>query len=243
MLLVKPFWDDKVIVCAAAAATAPTGGQYNWITIPWQSWDYTQDNAYGTVEVSVTGGSYTFEVKFYKLNGNPTSQVGTTESGYSFVDGRLVKAGSDLKIFMTPSGVFGADQGSNGGFAGARKPDPTMISSEVIGKSFRGVLFKYWPSGTGETQAIGATGEAAGLIKGASFTDVDVSAEPDYSQCATLEFGAITNGLARGILTDPGGSYAFALVCSKVGDANKILVFGIATQESGIPYNFLAIEQ
>jgi hypothetical protein len=247
MLLVKPGGGDaenKVIICAAAAASAPPAGQYNWVTLPWKDWDYTQDNAYGTVEVSETAGSYTFGVKFYKLDNTPPAQASTTESGYSFINGMFTKTGSDLKLFVTPSGVFGADQGSHGGLVGAIKPDPDMITSDVIGKKFRGVLFKLWPSGTGETEPIGATGESAGLIRGASFTDVDVSAEPNYTQSVTLEFGTITNGIASGTLIGNGESSVFTLVCSKVGDSNKILVFGISTQEgSGIPYNFLVIEK
>jgi hypothetical protein len=148
---------------------------------------------------------------------------------------------------MTPSGVFGADNASNGGFAGAIKPSTDITTSEIIGKNFRGVLFKYWPAtGTGETEPVGATGEAAGLIKGASFlgTTIDTSTEPDYTQNVTLEFGTMTNGIASGILIGNGESSVFTLVCSRVGDSNKIMVFGISTQEgSGIPYNFLVIEK
>jgi hypothetical protein len=146
---------------------------------------------------------------------------------------------------MTPSGAFGADQGSNGGFAGARKPSPAMTTEEVIGKQFRGVMFRFnAATGTGETRPIGATGEAAGLIRGAEFTDVDVSAEPNYTQSVTLEFGAINNGIASGPLIGGMDNSNFTMVCSRVGDSNKILVFGISTQESsGNPYNFLVIEK
>ena len=246
MLLVKPGGEhDNVIICAAAAPTAPPGGQYNWVQLPWQGWNYTNSNAYGTVEVIESSGSYTFEVKFYKVDGNASPQVGTTESGFSFANGMLQKTGSDLKIFMTPSGVFGADQGSNGGFAGAIKPSLAMTTDEGIGKRFRGVMFRFnATTGTGETRPIGASGEAAGLIRGAEFTDVDISAEPNYSQSVTLEFGSIDNGIAHGPLVGQNDNSTFTMVISKVGDSEKILVFGISTQESsGDPYNFLVIEK
>jgi hypothetical protein len=246
MLLVKPTTEvggdtDKVIVCAAAASTAPLAGQYNWITIPWNGWT-SNDQAYGTVEVTVTNGVYTFEVKTYALSDNPGTP--TTEGGYTFSNGILSKAGSSLEVFMTPSGIYFGDSGPDrGGFAGASYE---VDSGDVLLHSYRGVLFKYDPSGGSQhwTQAIGATKEVGHdwLIGGRFISDA--SAEPYYAptESVTLEFSAQQpNGIIPATMTGIDFSCLPArMVVKKVND--KLVVFGIAADNAGNPQNFLVIQ-
>ncbi len=247
MLLVKPAESsDNVIVCAASAASAPTEECYSYITIPSSGWDYTSYPAFGTVEATL-GSTYTFEVFSHLLDG--TAQLPTTESNYTFSGGKFSRADSNFQIFVTPSGVFVADNGpNNGGIAGAASYT-TFTSEAVIGKQFRGVLFKYYPgTQTGETEPIGATGEANGTVRGGSFLfeRTLASSEPNYTNGPTLEFGAsIANGVYSGTMhTTNFAPTPFALIMAPVGNPQKMMVFGISTQEgSGIPYNFLVIEQ
>ena len=256
MLMVKPAGNsnsDKVIICAASATSAPANGTIcNLITIPWAGWLATSA-AYGTVEV-ISGDTYTFEVVQQNLKGHVIAESSSAQSGFHFSNGMFSKPGDDMKIFITPSGVFAGDAGpGRGGFAGASAEAGIATAQNakdaVEGRIFRGVMFNYDPAeNTGETQAIGATGEVGGIIHGSDFTglDIETSAEPDYlSHMATLEFtDAISPGMVRGTLDTGSDVNNFVLVVAHVGDTQKLAVIGITTQEgSGRPQNFIVIEQ
>lgn len=253
MLLVKPTHGNggaKVIVCGAAASTAPTSDNYNFINIPKNNWDDT-GGAFGTAESSFSGNSYTFEVWNRKMNN--TTDNHTVEGGWVFENGYFSRPGVSKKIFVAPSGIFCGDNGTGeGGFVGAvadhdNFPDLDTAKTAVIGKQFRGVLFKYNPVlDSGETQTVGATGEANGTIHGGGFMgeNIDTSAEADYTNQVTIELTGLTNGLASGTLDDDGGKNTMHLMLAKIG--SKIMVFGISTNETGSApdtYNFLVIEQ
>lgn len=232
--------DDRVIVCAAKATTAPGAGPYNFVNIPWMGWS-SGDDAYGTVEVTESGGSYSFDVRTYDLSG---AQVGASqEAGFTFSDGRLSKAGNPLQIFMTPSGCYMGDSGpGNGGFAGAAKQAANV--AEACTKQYRGVLFAYDPgTGGGETMAVGAEPHPtlSNALWGYSFDDVELNTRRTGG--VTLEFGAQQdNGILNGTMThDNGAVSAFKMVVSQV--SSKYIVFGIATDGAGYPQNFLVVEQ
>ena len=256
MLLVKPIGPsnvDKVIVCAAAASSAPANGTIcNFINIPWQGWLSTSA-AYGPAEV-ISGSSYTFEVVQQNLDGDVIIENSGSMEGFHFSNGMFSNPSDDMKIFITPSGVFAGDSGpGRGGIAGA-SAEADIVSGDtagdaVIGKIFRGVMFTYDPAtGTGETQAIGATGEADGTIHGSDFADIEISSEPQFSDhMVTLEFtdgAAVSPGMVRGTLDDSTDVNNFVLVVAKIGNEEKIAVIGITTREgSGWPQNFIVIER
>jgi hypothetical protein len=256
MLLVKPTGDsnsDKVIVCAASASSAPSNGTIcNFITIPWAGWLGT-DAAYGTAEV-ITGSTYTFEVLQQNFAGNVIAESSGPQSGFVFSNGIFSNPTQDMKIFVTPSGVFAGDAGpGRGGIAGASAEadilDGTDAQNAVKGKIFRGVMFNYDPANnSGETQAIGATGESDGSIHGSDFANIETYVDPQFSDhMATLEFTtgpAISPGMVRGTLDNGTDLNDFVLVVAKIGDPEKIAVIGITTQEgSGRPQNFIVIER
>jgi len=241
MLLVKPGNSgDKLIVCAARAAVAPSAGQYNWVKIPEVGWN-TNSTAYGTVEVTASGGLYDFDVRTYDINGN--FKDATLEAGYSFVSGRLSKAGSDLQIFMTPSGAYMGDSGpQTGGFAGVK--NETVNLSEVVSQNYRGVLFSYNSgNGQGETKPVGAGPHPtiSGALRGWSYTDVDNNVI-DSTSYVTLTFEAQDNsGVLSGIMTTTGGSKEFKMVIAKI--SGKYVVAGIDAAASSNPENFIVVQQ
>jgi hypothetical protein len=173
-------------------------------------------------------------------------------SGFHFSNGMFSNPNDNMKIFITPSGVFAGDAGpGHGGIAGATVEamfaDEGDAQGEVPGKIFRGVLFNYNPAtGTGETQPIGATGEANGSIHGSDFLDIESDVDPQWgTHLSTLEFtGVISPGMIKGTLENNGELNTFVMVVAYVGDPQKLAVIGITTQEgSGNPQNFIVIEQ
>jgi hypothetical protein len=239
-LLVKPGTYAKVVLCAAKATTAPSAGYYNWVIVPWTSWT-TALPAYGTVEVTKSNDLYTFYNRTYDLNQNFVSYEVYT--GFSFGNGKLTKAGNNLQVFMTPSGMYAGDQGTGvGGFFGAQKQVVSL--SDVANKEYRGVLFKYYTStGTGETQPIGATPHptVSGAIKGFDYSDIEQNTINPAS-IATLEFGSQNaSGIVSGTLKEPNGTNnTFHMVISQIN--NKYVVLGISTSNN-LPYNFLVLEK
>jgi hypothetical protein len=239
VLLVYP-GGNNIIVCAARAATAPPAGQYNYINIPWPGWTRAK-HSYGTVEVTESGGSYTFDVCKYDLDGNLVEV--TQEAGYGFSDGRLIRVGRELQVFLTPSGAFLGDNGKDyGGFAGVI--NQSVDFSALAAKEFRGVLFSYDVTSHHDLiEAIGAEPHPtlAHALSGFSFSDVEKNIRETGG--VTLEFGAQAgNGIISGTLTHRNGTVDyFDLVAASVG--GKYIVFGIATDGSGRPQNFLVVEK
>jgi hypothetical protein len=240
LLVVKPADDDSVIVCCARAATAPAAGQYNFVNIPWPSWT-SASSTFGTVEVSAAGGLFSFNVKSYDLYGNPVGA--NLESGFSFSNGKLIKAGNPLQIFMTPSGAFLGDNGPGyGGFVGVA--NQSIGPTAVAGKQYRGVLFSYdVTSHHGLIEAIGAEPHPgkSNALQGFTFSDIDHNIRE--TEGVTLEFGAQAgNGIIAGSMTHRNGTIdSFNMVASQVG--GKYIVFGISTDGHGRPQNFLVVEK
>ncbi len=236
-LIVKPTGEsDNVIVCAAKASTAPTSGQYNWIQIPWGGWT-TAETAYGTVEVTA-GTTYDFDVHFFLLSGE--SNGTTQETGYSWSDGVLSRAGSDLKIGFMPSGVFACDQGEgHGGFVGAVRM--TATSTEAAAHNYRGVLFSF-DSGTGDdTHAIAADPHGAGKLWG---YDIDVNTGlPISADGITIEFGAQDDtGIISATKQETDGNiYPMKMLASQVN--GKYIVFGVSSRQDGGYENFIVIQK
>jgi len=243
LLLVKP-GDDRVIICAGKATTPPPAGDYPWVTIPNHSWAKTGETSYGKTTVTVSNGLYTFEVI---TRDSADSNLGTQITGeYTFVNGRLVKAGDPMEIFMTPSGIFIGDQGSGeGGFAGATKE--VVNIADAVNRNYRGVQFKYYPdTGTGETEPIGAEPHLPTALRGFGYEDMASLESNTYSLGPTLEM--YTQDPTTGIVTgemfhDHGYVMPFRMVVSRVNTNDKYIVFGLSYNDEGSPYSFLAVEQ
>ncbi len=190
MLLVKPITStsgsssDRLIVCAAAASSLPPTGQYNFIQMPYGGAGWSVNSpAYGTVEVTSTSSVSTFDVRSYTINDAVFTDGTTVETGFSYNNGTFSSSGSSLEVFMTPSGIFIGDNGSDrGGFAGVSNSTGIDIA-DVKSKTYRGVLFKYDYSGGGNTMTIpvGATFEANGWLHGGMYDDIATNEAPDYA--------------------------------------------------------------
>jgi|GEM_PF-1461349 len=253
-LLVKPMGaegtdEDRVIICAAAAAAGPAGGNdYPYIRIPDQTWAPTGETSYGISTSNLAGGVYTFEVNSWDYAGDPVS-VGQLAPDYTFADGKLTSPVSSTEIYMTPSGVFIGDEGEDlGGFAGGGKStDPSITVEVATGRNYRGVIFHYnITTGSGSTDAIGAREYPSmpGVIQGWTFDDVDTQTGP-LTEWTTLEFTDFSDGFAFGTLRDTQGfSNTFKMLISNVGTVSspKYLIFGISIDGDGNPQNFLVIE-
>jgi len=249
LLAVKPMSGESgsdVIVCAAAATMEPDApASYSVIYIPWSGWDVANDQAYATVEAVKNGttGSFEFTVTDFYMGGT-VKGVPDTKTGFTFEAGRLTSSGSPgLQIFMTPSNVFIGDSGpGQGGMAGAKVPITAILSTEMSGKEFRGILFKYFINGDhpSETEPIGAAGQPDGRIFAGSFLNNDYLSPnygkflDTYSKTVTLEFTGTTGGITTGILRGTDGATSesiFNLIISKVGADDKMMIMGIATGE------------
>ncbi len=249
-LLVKPMGAedteaDRVIVCAAAAATGPSGGNdYPYIRVPDQTWSSEAETSYGISTANLVNGVYTFEVDSWDYYGGVVSS-GQQAPDFTFHDGKLTSPLSSTEVYITPSGVFIGDEGEDqGGFAGGLKATDASITLEVAdGRNYRGVIFHYnLATGSGSTDAIGAreSPDFPGIIQGWTFDNVDTQTEP-LTEWTTLEFTDFSDGFASGTLRDTSGfTNTFKMLISDVG--GKYMIFGISIDGDGNPQNFLVIE-
>ena len=236
---------DNIIVCTAHSSTQPTAGKYVWVTMPWQGWAIG-DTAYGSVEATLSG-AWSFNVTNFLLTGEPESNV--TKSGYTFSDGIMDNTHypTDPKLFMTPTGVFMGDNGTNGGFAGASVE--AINITDLANKNYRGVRFVYnSTSGTNETLPVTAYPNGTNKMIGKGYPN-GVEGDPDASNYVGITFEAqdLSSGIIPMYITDYGagpvtnGTSIYKAVASKVGSSGKYMLFGFGV-ESGEPTNFLVIQ-
>jgi hypothetical protein len=240
MLLVKPGGNmDRLIACAARATGSPEAGQYNFVKFPYPNWT-TSHKAYGTVEVTVSGGLYNFYIMAYQLDGSLKST--DNETGYLNTDGRLIRAGSSLEVFMTPSGIFFGDSTGSAGFAGV-KNEPVTVS-DLIAQNYRGILFDYNSStGLGSTVPVGAGPHPtlANSMQGWGYVDIENNI-PATSNYVTLTFGAQdSSGVFSGTRTGGNNTKDFKLVAAKID--GKYIIIGIEAADEHSPENFLLVQQ
>jgi len=242
MLIVKPADSDRLIVCAAQATIEPTAGQYNWIKVPNSGWNANANTGYGTADVSVSGGQCNIYLSRYMIDGSLISA--TLEAGYIFANGRLIKSGSDLSVFMTPSGLFIGDNGlGSGGFAGLKYEAVNI--SDAMAKEYRGAQFTFDSStGLGSTVALGSGPNPAAprTMRVWNYSDVDNNVI-DTSTYATLSpVTQESSGIVSGtLLYSNGASRNIKMAIAKI--SGKYVVIGIEAITATTPVNFIAIEQ
>ncbi len=261
LLLVKPAdsGESRVLVCAAAATAEPAGGQFLFVNIPKTDWEDTKP-AFGTVEAS-KGPPWSFDITSYLLNGDFCSHETVSDLTYS--NGIISKESGipPLKIFMTPSGMFIADNGpGQGGFVGASDEGiSTAEVPDILNYTYKGVRFIYYPpSGgnpsTGETEPITAHKDTTNpnALWAQSYDDVDAGTAHQGAGYVVITFEAsAVPGFLRGYVSgkDEIGTHSEIIQCvvSQVGPDNKdkmrYLLFGIGSDESTAKvYNFLLIQ-
>jgi len=242
MLVVRPAESERLIICAAQATIGPTAGQFNWIKVPNNGWNANANTGYGTADVSVSGGQCDLYLSRYLIDGSLIST--TLEAGYTFANGRLTKAGSDLNVFMTPSGLFIGDNGSgSGGFAGLKYEAINL--SDAMAKEYRGTQFTFDSStGLGSTVPLGSgpNPAAPGTMRVWSYSDVDNNViDPSISMIlspVTQESSGIASGT---LLYSNGASRNIKMAIAKI--SGKYVVIGIEAVTATTPVNFIAIEQ
>ena len=239
MLMVKPGGNmDRLIACASRATTSPEAGRYNFVKFPYPNWT-TSHKAYGTVEATISGGLYNFHIMTYRLDGTPKDDE--NETGYLNTDGRLIRSGSSLEVFMTPSGIFFGDSTGSAGFAGV-KNEPVTVS-DLIAQNYRGMLFDY-DSGThvGSIIPVGAAvhPNLPNSLRGWKYTNIDTNV-PATTGYVTITFNTQDSaGIFTGTIIGNNSRF-FKLVAAKI--AGKYIVIGIASADDTHPQNFMLVQQ
>ncbi len=243
-MLVKPAGsDNNVIVCASKATTSPGADHYNYVNLPYVGWDESTYAAYGTTEVVLDGGGlYDFSNRAYTMS--KSLSYTSQEVDYVFADGKISKSGSDLQVFLTPSGAFMGDSGpGKGGFAGAKKE---IISiTDIVTREYNGFMFEYdTTSGDGTSTPVGGEPHptTSGAIRGFVYADLETGAEQAGSEATLVLNSQDSDGIYHGTFTTAAHTYTMHAVISRV--AGKILFFAIAKASGNDnPMNFLVIEK
>ena len=235
-LMVGTSGTTDVVVCAAVSAEFPSDGVYGWVRVPYKNIDLSQFNAYGTFEVSGSGGNpFNYSAQGYRLDETPD----TPESGtLTFSNGTITNDSVSMKMCVTPSGLFIADMGASGGMVGGKVPI-SFNTLEVYDKELVGVAFQYFPntSDPSVVQGCAAKGRSDGSLRAGHFENIETGTAFgsgfDVTETIWINGTPIIPGVytATGSL-DSGEQTSFKMIISKTGDAQKLLVFGITTDES-----------
>ncbi|MBN2058320.1 MAG: hypothetical protein JW782_05955 [Candidatus Saganbacteria bacterium] len=243
-MLVKPAGsDDNVIVCAAKATTTPSSGYFNYINLPYQGWDESTYAAYGTTEVvRDAGGLYDFSNRAYNIS--KAQCYSSQEVDYVLSDGKLSKTGSDLQVFLTPSGAFMGDSGpGQGGFAGAQKE--TLSITDIVTREYNGFMFEYdTTTGAGTSTPVGGEPHptTANAIKGFAYASLETGTREAGVDAELVLTSQDSNGVYHGTMDTGSYNYTLHAVIARV--SGKILLFAIAKAAGNDnPMNFLVIEK
>ena len=229
-VLVKPAGNNARVIIASAQGTSPTtNGSYNWLTIPPPGWNSDTSIAYGVTSATLTGSTFDFAHNYYLLSGSPASPATGFDNGFSASNGKITKAGSDMTIGMTPSGVFVGDSGpGNGGFAGMKAPSTNVDLNSVLasGKEYRGVLYKYDASGP-DTLLVWGRRNLSGGLTGGPYTDVEAGTEDTAHQAVFTFSTQTTPGILNGTATMQvsGTTTNCTMLINQIN--GKYIVFGI----------------
>lgn len=249
-LIVKPAGTDSDVIVATAQGACPTvDTTYNWTVMPLAGWDSGINEAYGITNTTVTGANFDFIHELFQLDG--TSISTTPDLGYTCLNGKITKTGSDVVVGLTPSGFLIGDNGPNvGGFMGMAAPaaDVDISPAGFAGREFRGVLFRNGSSGD-DTTLIWArpnTGSGNAQLEGGAYVNDDLETGTEARE-VTVTFGTQTSpGVVNAVLTPVDGTTPaenFKVVINVIN--GKYFAFGISTVEgnSNQPYNMLFMEQ
>jgi len=215
-------------VFAAAQGSCPSSGAtVNWIIMPPANWCSTTsdanplgnngngcssgaDNAYGTAQITVSGGTYTIAINSYDLAGDrdpnsPTLTGGTCSNGViQWSD----SSGNPVRVSFTPSGVFFVDMPQQA-IVGIVQPSSNVDLNDFLnGRTFKALYHTALDSaGIFTTQSSCAAGGGT-WVTGTCGTHSTqpVSATTDGTTFTGQGFSNIDNGTA----SQGGGSIGFA---------------------------------
>ena len=255
-LVVKPAGNDEnVIICGAKGDCLPAATyDFNWVIIPSQNYTSGQE-ATGTAVVTFTASTVDALVKGYSLSGTPTGT--NAETGMSCASGEISLSGQtpgqNETFFISPSGVFVNDQGSNpsgnaGGFIGFQQPSANVDLSDLAasGREFRGVLFQLDWTGVEDTQLVYMAGNGSALT-GGTFTDIEAVSGGKGPVEVTINLTGQPNpGLIGGSVVDSQATHAMVFMVNKMTDSNGVTrYFGFGFGEdanTSKPFNVLFVE-
>lgn len=241
-------------VIAVAQGSCPTsGGTFNWIMVPPQTWCSGADTrsgascpsgtstgpAYGTATITVSGSSYGMTVQPYLLDG--TTKSSFTMSGATCSNG--VISGTDsksrsLNISFTPSGLFFIDLPSGDGSivgadASTNVPWSDLLTSgtRFIGTAFMSIKH-FTADGTYVTSDYDAPDTRAGYLtadgstlNGKFFLDLDSGTlQTDTEMQGTFTFVSEDSpGMIKYSLLDSKGTQTGVFVVKKISGKYYLL--------------------
>ena len=215
------------VVAAAQGSCPSTGTTYvDWVMMPSDTWCPTASsviatgictsasNAYGTAQITVSGGTYTINVTPYHLDGSPGSSVPLSSCTCS---GGVIQCtdsnNNPVRIAFTPSGIFIMDTPSYG-VAGFVQPTSNINIGDLLvnGRSFKGMNFTPWDdyydgcTSNNDCNVYGISGGTclSGHCGVAETSPVSITA--DGTKLNALQYTNIDNGA----LSTSGGSINFA---------------------------------
>jgi hypothetical protein len=215
-------------VVAAAEGSCPSTGttNVNWIVMPNDTWCpeassviasgtcSSASNAYGTAQITVSGGTYTINVTPYQLDGSAGSPVSLSSCTCS--EGVIQCTDSHnnpVRIAFTPSGIFIMDTASYG-VAGVVQPSSNINIADFLanGRSFKGMNFTPWDdyydgcTSSNDCNVYGISGGTC-LSGHCGIPETSpVSITADGTNLNAFQYTNIDNGL----LSTAGGSVNFA---------------------------------
>ena len=185
-------------------------GTYNYVRIPPQGvYDVRTQPAYGSLNISETGGEFTFNGIQKSLDCLDPLAPCTTDGPMSIPGSATCDSGT-LEINdgttwvglgqTTPSGMFMIDFGAgNGGIYGGQQQSITL--SEVVGKKLIGFVDQ---PRTGEQQATSIVFDETGRGLGTLYLDLETNVIDTDSQLE-VQINSVNNGLFEGAITNKSG--------------------------------------
>lgn len=242
-LLVKPAGADTEppIVAASLGANPPGPSvKFNFVTIPSTTWNPANDEAFGYVDLTVTGNAYDGPTKRYAVDGTPLPDASAHLTGDA---GRMTllnpPGGGTATAAMTPSGVCAFDYGpGNGGVIGVKQPAQNVDTAVLASESYRGFLIDQ-----GKTQCIACSPNGDGTLHGAGYANPSgvETGTSDNGSGVTVSFTSQPNpGEVTIHLTTTGGAESMAAAVNQI--AGKYMLFGFGLGQDGKGYNFLLVE-
>ena len=243
VLLVKLAEAGEGLVAAVGLGSCPATAQdYDWVTVPSNTWHVDVNDAYGTARLTPSGGTYTITGVAYRLDGTAPAP-GFSETA-TCAGGELRFAGGATGA-VTPSRALMVDNGpGTGGGIGLVAPPAPVDLGAVAAREYRGVLLKR-RGGVDETEPIGAEPAGGGNLRGFCFTNVETGERCVSTEDATIALASAaqpTPGIVRLRVTDDGGPHDFVFALSQLG--GRYMLFGISTNAAPTePYNVMLIER
>lgn len=235
---------NNAIVCAArASAPLTTGPKYVCVKIPNQGSPSLSDVAYITAEVTWASNLATFEVTEYMITGEYRPPRGGDTLTFSSLTGMLTPTGAGTEtLFLTPSDMFIVDNGPGSGGAIGAKVE-YFSSIEAANHEYRGVDFRYYPSGTSETYFIAASNNGPGSLIGYQYNGNNPESDVNTGNSAIFTFASQeSTGIISTEANQGGSSVMVKSVFAKIGANHKYIWFGFNVNGSGGQENILFMQ-